>query len=164
MASGRSIEKRKTKIDEVNKKLEGREQEVKQLEDTYSQAYDLRMQMEGMEDQIDEEVSEQIKAETSAQLEALHEQGEQLSESMISETQELDEVRQENSDASDKLEQAAKLGSAFDSLTGGAVSERIDEKRTEIQGVQEQINETQKKIDDLANRAKNLSKRGGGSF
>ncbi len=162
MSFGRSIEKRKTKIEDLNKKLEGREQEVKQLEDTYSQAYDLRMQMEEMGN--DKEVSEQIKAETSAQLEALHQEGEQLSESMISETQELDEVRQENNDASDKLEQTARLGSAFDSITGGAVSEKIDEKRTEIQGVQEEINETQKKIDDLSNRARNLSKRGGGSF
>lgn len=154
----KSIENRKNKIKEISTDLEKREQQVSQLEETYSEAYDLRMQMEG---ELDDELLEEARAESQARLTELKEEGERLSEEMDDETQRLQEVREENSESFDETNEKKRFAEKFDSLTDGAVSEKFDQAISDIQGVSDDINETQKKLDDLVRRASNISKRRG---
>lgn len=160
MASGRSIEKRKGQIKEITSSLERREKRVEDLEGRYAQAMDARMALEGVEG-LDDEAREYFQELSADDLENLHEEGEELADEMMDETQQLEEVRQENADAMEGNCEAAQHAKKFESATDGNATSAIEQNSESISEVTNDINDAQKKIDDLSNRARNLSKRGG---
>lgn len=160
MASGRSIEKRKGQIKEITSSLERREKRVEDLEGRYAQAMDARMALEGVEG-LDDEAREYFQELSADDLENLHEEGEELADEMMDETQQLEEVRQENADAMEGNREAAQHAKKFGVCDRWNATSAIEQNSESISEVTNDINDAQKKIDDLSNRARNLSKRGG---
>jgi chromosome segregation ATPase len=159
-----SIEKRKATIKEISSSLESREKQVSDLEGKYSSAMDARMNLENIEG-LDEETKEHFRELSKSELEKLQEEGEELSDEMISETNKLDGVREENAQAMEANNKASDYAQSFDVATGGNTASAIDQKTGDISAVADEINSVQKEINDLSNRAKHLySKRGGDSF
>lgn len=118
------------------------------------------MALEGVEG-LDDEAREYFQELSADDLENLHEEGEELADEMMDETQQLEEVRQENADAMEGNREAAQHAKKFESATDGNATSAIEQNSESISEVTNDINDAQKKIDDLSNRARNLSKRGG---
>lgn len=156
----KSMDSRKNRIKEINTNLEKREQQVSELENKYEQAMDARTALEGVEG-LDEEVKQHFQELSAAELQELHEEGEQLSEDMMEETQQLDEVRQENAEAKEANQEAMQHAQTFDSITGADTSSALEEGAEAITEIDDDLAESQQKLDELSNRARNLSKRGG---
>ena len=153
----KSIENRRSKVTDITNDLEKREKQVSEIEDTYSKAFDLRMQMENSD--LDDELLEEARQESEERLNDLKEEGEKLSEEMSDETKRLEEVREENNSSFDETKDKKEYAEKFDSLTNGAVSEKFNEAINDIQKLTDDINDAQKRLDDLVRRAGNISKR-----
>lgn len=160
--SGKSIEKRKTKINEINNNLEKKAQELQGLEQRYDQAFDARMQLESME--LDDETLTEIRSENTERMNDLKDEGERLSETMNEENQELNEIREENQESQQEIEKAKSHAGIFDRMTGGKVTEKLDQNAKQLEGIQSEINESQKKLDELSSRASNLNTHRSRSF
>ncbi|WP_370784670.1 hypothetical protein [Ruminococcus callidus] len=152
----KSIEVRKNKVADISTDLKNREKQVSEIEDTYSKAFDLRIQMENSN--LDDELLEEARKESEKRLNDLKADGEKLSEEMNDETKRLEEVREENNDSFDETNTKKKDAEKFDSLTNGAVSEKFDQALSDIKNISNEINDAQKKLDELVRRAGNISK------
>lgn len=165
MAGKKSIESRKSKLQELNNSIEKKGKKIEELENAYDKASDARMKLENME--VDEETKAEFRSESSNKFQELERKGQEASDDLNDEVKQLDAIRTENQEAYSENEKGRKGAQSIDSVLkkvniDSNLAGKFEEHEKAIEGVSKQINDTQKKINDLSARAKSLSKHRGG--
>lgn len=146
MANGKSLESRKSRLNEVGSKIEEKSTRLSQLESAKVAAREARQQIEGLD--LDDEAKNQAIAETNEAYESVSNEAKEVSDKIGDDLKELEELRQETSTS---LEAAEQAKNAEDNLVSACAENGIIVPRekgldSNISGNQELLNEIIEKM------------------
>ena len=162
-----NLEGVKTEISEINQRLEGKKEEANDLQKKYNDLYDKRMSLENDED-LEDWVKNAAINEYKEKTESVQSEADKLRDSMSDDYTKIESKRQEiDNEVDNKNKQQEKLNkrkSFIENLgfTAQKMESAIGDLETqkgELSNVQENLTETEKKMDKISHQLHNLNNR-----
>lgn len=165
MAGKKSIENRKSRLQELNTSIENKSKKIEELENAYDKAFDSRRELEGLD--LDEETKAEVRSESTNKFRELEQKGQEASDDLNDEVKKLDAIRTENIDAKTENDKGKNRAQNIDSVLGKVnidsnLARKFEEQENAIAEVSQEINNTQQKLSELSARARSLGKHRGG--
>lgn len=148
----------KSRISEVNSKIENAEAQAEQLESDKMQALEKRTQLEG-DSEASERIQEKVSQEYATAIEQIQSKGQEVSSELNEGNAELEEVKQEAGDAKSANERQRNnvegMKKMLDAIgihaMDGAISE-LDSDMAEIDGVLEEATEAMHHLQQVSSK------------
>lgn len=151
-----SIDNSKRKVSDINKNIESKQSELKQLEKNKKELLDAATDIQGAN--VDKKTKRLVMEKINSGLEDNSEKGKELSEEMKDDFKNIESIRQDATDsAQSNLEQRKGLEKKKELLDKVGLGKHIDSAINELDENKTQIDELQKSLQEAEKKATSIS-------
>ena len=160
--AGYSIDRNRGKVSDIKQNLDNNKNELADLEKNKQALLDAETELQASD--LDEDVQKTLMEQINRALEENAEKGEEVSDRMTADFQDIEEMRQETQDSMQsneqergKLEQKKALLDKFG--LGGALEDGIaelDDNRVQLEDFMDDLSNTEKELSEVSQKLKSL--------
>ena len=160
--AGYSIDRNKGKVSDIKQNIENKKGELSKLEENKQALLDAGTELQASD--LDEDVQQVLMEQINRALEENAEKGDEISDQMTSDVQDIEEMRQEtqesmqsNEEEKSKLEQKKALLDRFG--LGGALEEGIselDDNKMQLEEFMDDLMNTEQELTEVSQKLRSL--------